>query len=42
LRPALSSFYQLLPEEKGRALSDLTQSRFGWDVEAEEEDELFG
>jgi len=41
LRPALSSFFSLLPKKDGLKLSELTQSRFGWDVEAEEEDELF-
>ena len=41
LKPALSSFVQLLSPEKGELLSELTMGRFAWDITTEEEDVMF-
>jgi len=44
LKPALSSFFQLwsMDSERRNVLLELTRARFGWDISAEEEDDLFG
>jgi A1 cistron-splicing factor AAR2 len=41
LKPALSSFAQLLSPKDGQMLSELAMNRFAWDINEDEEDDPF-